>query len=186
MRKAQGGVIVLSMLLGVTGCARITTQVVEKPRVDQELAGNRGYFAGTPPPATTQRPSTRQVIQTDIELPTAQEMNPWKIKKAAPAAETPARHGWEESSADMESPPATEAAPESAAPATTYTVKSGDTLERIASKVYGDGKQWNRIYKANKDRLSSPNKLKVGQELVIPPGQGAAHTAGHHSTSDLK
>ena len=35
--------------LGVLGCARITAQVVEKPRVDQELSGNRGYLAGSAP-----------------------------------------------------------------------------------------------------------------------------------------
>ncbi|MFB0563334.1 MAG: LysM peptidoglycan-binding domain-containing protein [Candidatus Lokiarchaeia archaeon] len=46
-------------------------------------------------------------------------------------------------------------------------VKSGDTLKRIAAKVYGDPNQWRRIAKAN--NIVNPRKLKPGTELVIPP-----------------
>ncbi|WP_019503839.1 LysM peptidoglycan-binding domain-containing protein [Pleurocapsa sp. PCC 7319] len=53
----------------------------------------------------------------------------------------------------------------------TYTVQSGDTLEKIALKFYGDGseKSWRKIYDANRVALGSdPNQLKVGMVLVIP------------------
>lgn len=50
----------------------------------------------------------------------------------------------------------------------TYTVKSGDNLSKIAKKVYGDSNKWNRIYNANKGKISNPNQLKVGTKLVIP------------------
>ncbi len=50
----------------------------------------------------------------------------------------------------------------------TYTVKSGDSLSKIAKKFYGDGGKWNRIYKANKSKISDPNRLKAGTKLVIP------------------
>jgi len=52
---------------------------------------------------------------------------------------------------------------------TTYVVKAGDTLQKIASVVYGQSSRWNDIYMANKDRLGAPNApLKVGVQLKIP------------------
>ncbi len=53
-------------------------------------------------------------------------------------------------------------------PTRTYTVKSGDTLSKIAKEFYGDAGQYMKIFKANGDQLSDPDKIKVGQELVIP------------------
>jgi len=50
----------------------------------------------------------------------------------------------------------------------TYTVKSGDTLSKIAKEVYGDASSYNRIFEANRDNLNDPNKIFPGQELVIP------------------
>lgn len=50
-----------------------------------------------------------------------------------------------------------------------YTVVAGDTLTKIATKFYGDAEGWEPIYEANRDSLSSPGSLRVGQTLVIPP-----------------
>ena len=50
----------------------------------------------------------------------------------------------------------------------TYTVKSGDSLWKIAKQVYGDGSKYSKIYEANKDKLKDPNKIYVGQVLAIP------------------
>jgi nucleoid-associated protein YgaU len=50
-----------------------------------------------------------------------------------------------------------------------YVVQQGDMLGRIAAKVYGSSKHANAIYEANKDTMKSPNSLKVGQRLRIPP-----------------
>ncbi|MDY7011096.1 MAG: LysM peptidoglycan-binding domain-containing protein [Planctomycetota bacterium] len=52
----------------------------------------------------------------------------------------------------------------------TYQVRSGDTLIGIARKVYGRGHEDEhlRIYRANRDKLSSPATLSIGQVLVIP------------------
>ncbi len=49
-----------------------------------------------------------------------------------------------------------------------YTVAAGDTLTKIATKFYGDSERWGPIYEANRDSLSSPSALRVGQTLVIP------------------
>ena len=49
-----------------------------------------------------------------------------------------------------------------------YTVQSGDTLQKIAKTVYGDAARWKEIYQANRDLISDPNMIQVGQELTIP------------------
>jgi len=51
---------------------------------------------------------------------------------------------------------------------TTYTVKKGDSLWNIAKKFYGDGSKYPKIYEANKDKISNPNLIYVGQVLTIP------------------
>ena len=50
----------------------------------------------------------------------------------------------------------------------TYTVKPGDSLSKIAKQFYGDSDDYLRIFEANKDKLNDPNKIQIGQELVIP------------------
>ncbi|MFD2702792.1 LysM peptidoglycan-binding domain-containing protein [Paenibacillus shunpengii] len=50
-----------------------------------------------------------------------------------------------------------------------YTIKSGDSLWKIAQKVYKNGDDWRKIYDANKSAIGpNPNALKVGTKLVIP------------------
>lgn len=49
-----------------------------------------------------------------------------------------------------------------------YVVQSGDSLSTISRKFYNTPSRWIEIYQANRDRLSSENALKVGQELRIP------------------
>ncbi|MGE0133363.1 MAG: LysM peptidoglycan-binding domain-containing protein [Blastocatellales bacterium] len=51
----------------------------------------------------------------------------------------------------------------------TYTVKSGDTLSKISQQFYGSANEYMRIFYANRDKLSDPDKIQVGQQLVIPP-----------------
>lgn len=53
--------------------------------------------------------------------------------------------------------------------ASVYVVQSGDTLSGISQKLYGTMKHADLIYAANRDRLSSPEALRVGQTLNIPP-----------------
>ncbi len=50
----------------------------------------------------------------------------------------------------------------------TYRVKRGDTLSSIAMEMYGDTTKHEKIISANKALLRNPNKLEVGQILVIP------------------
>lgn len=49
-----------------------------------------------------------------------------------------------------------------------YTVKAGDTLSGIANQFYGNAGEYNKIFEANRDKLSDANHIRPGQELVIP------------------
>jgi nucleoid-associated protein YgaU len=50
----------------------------------------------------------------------------------------------------------------------TYTVKSGDTLSKIAKEHLGDANAYMQIYNANRDQLSDPDQIKPGQVLKLP------------------
>jgi nucleoid-associated protein YgaU len=60
------------------------------------------------------------------------------------------------------------AAAPAAAAAKTYTVKSGDTLSKIAKEFLGNANAYMKIFEANKDQLTDPDKIKPGQVLRIP------------------
>jgi LysM repeat protein len=49
-----------------------------------------------------------------------------------------------------------------------WTVKSGDSLSKIAKDVYDDGSRYMKIFEANKDQLKDPNMIQPGQKLVLP------------------
>lgn len=50
--------------------------------------------------------------------------------------------------------------------AETYTVSEGESLWKIAVKVYADGYKWPEI--ANANSLSNPDHIEAGQELILP------------------
>lgn len=50
----------------------------------------------------------------------------------------------------------------------TYIVQPGDTMSRIAKKMYNDANKWELIFQANKASLKRPQDIKVGQTLMIP------------------
>lgn len=76
---------------------------------------------------------------------------------------TPARPAASPAPAEVRPEPAPAQPPER-----TYRVERGDTLSRIAGKMYNDSSQWNRIFEANRDQLATPQHLREGQVLVIP------------------
>jgi nucleoid-associated protein YgaU len=52
--------------------------------------------------------------------------------------------------------------------AKTYTVKAGDTLSKIAREHLGDANAYMKIFNANKDQLTDPDKIQPGQVLKLP------------------
>ncbi len=49
-----------------------------------------------------------------------------------------------------------------------YTVQSGDTLSKIAKQHLGSPNKYMDIFNINKDVLTNPDLIKVGQHLKIP------------------
>lgn len=48
-----------------------------------------------------------------------------------------------------------------------YIVQPGDNLWKISRKFFGNGGYWKRIYKDNLDVISNPDRLRVGQHIII-------------------
>lgn len=61
-----------------------------------------------------------------------------------------------------------EPTPAPAVPVGSYVVKKGDNLWKIAKATYGDGNKYRAIFDANTNILKDPNKIQVGQVLVLP------------------
>ena len=55
---------------------------------------------------------------------------------------------------------------------TTYTVKAGDTLSKIAKEHLGSANAYMDIFNANRDQLTDPDKIVPGQVLKIPQSAG--------------
>jgi nucleoid-associated protein YgaU len=73
--------------------------------------------------------------------------------------------------ADIEAPAAAAAAAAGASSTSaqrTYTVQPGDNLSKISKQFYGDANKYMKIFEANKDKLSDPDKIKAGMDLLIP------------------
>jgi nucleoid-associated protein YgaU len=50
-----------------------------------------------------------------------------------------------------------------------HTVQKKETLYSIARMYYnGDHTKWKTIYEANRADIGDPNKIRVGQRLIIP------------------
>ena len=59
----------------------------------------------------------------------------------------------------------------------TYTVRKGDTLGVIARRFYGATSRFSLIVSAN--RIANPDRLRVGQKLMIPDPQETAEATLH-------
>lgn len=49
-----------------------------------------------------------------------------------------------------------------------YVVEAGDSLAYISLQFYGRPYEYERIFQANRDVLSSPDLIRTGQRLIIP------------------
>jgi len=159
----------VGLVLVASGC-RAAARVKDVPRVDLDVegVGNRGYLIGTPPPPKAGK-TTRQIVETDVEIPSFYRPKPGGppvgLEQVAPP--------------EVDMSETDETAAGVAGAYDTYTVQKGDSLWSIASKpeIYGKATQWRRIFDANRDVLRSPDQLKAGMSLRIPRGGEARETA---------
>lgn len=50
----------------------------------------------------------------------------------------------------------------------TYVVKPGDSLAYISLQFYGRPSAYDRIFRANRSLLKTPDRIQIGQRLIIP------------------
>ena len=170
MRQSGWVMLCLSGFVVVSGC-RTATRVTEVPRVDLELSGgNRGYLVGTPPEAA-QVKTTRQMVETDVEIPSFYKPKrlgaPLNLEGFTP----PETETGEQAGAGAVTPPT--------GTFDTYVVQKGDSLWSIAAKpsIYGKATRWRLIFDANRDVLKNPNRVRPGMTLNIPRGEsGSSNT----------
>lgn len=61
-----------------------------------------------------------------------------------------------------------------------YTVKSGDSLSGIAKTYYHKASDWQWLYHENSKRISDPNEIYPGQNLVVPADPPANYTLSNY------
>lgn len=153
-------------LAAAAGC-RTATRIKDVPRVDlqvEDSGGNRGYLVGTPLAAKEWK-TTRQIVETDVELPSFYKTKPGRTSVEPMTDSTVVEAAVEEPAAP-------------AGPYDIYIVQKGESLWTISKKpeIYGKATYWRRIFDANRDILKSPDKVRAGMKLKIPRGEDADGT----------
>jgi LysM repeat protein len=113
--------------------------------------------AATAPEVATEEPSVEP--SEPPATPAAEEGAPESPDLAATTPEAPPSPAAEEPAPAVETPAAT------GAPGT-YTIAPGDTLAKIAARLYGDATRWRVIANANPGL--NPNRLLIGQVIKLP------------------
>jgi LysM repeat protein len=121
-------------------------------------------------PATVSSPSVTTVVvpsegtQTSTGKPPENSVNPIQALVQSATGSTT------QQTASSQTPAVSTATPAVSSMASSkHVVKNGDTLESIARKYYGSGTPdlISKIQRAN--NMKNPNRLKLDQELTIPP-----------------
>ncbi|MBW4981293.1 LysM peptidoglycan-binding domain-containing protein [Mameliella sp. CS4] len=85
------------------------------------------------------------------------------VQRSVGATKVPADSGLAGAAPDVKRPRA-----RPLARAEVYTVQPGDSLAAISYRFYGDTMQYTVIYDANRDKITTPDKIRAGQQLTIP------------------
>ncbi len=141
------GALVMSMM--IAACQEQNKAATDTPAPDQTASIRKELPPPLPPPEPTPPPMTEPA---EAEVPPA----------VAPA-EAPSVSG-----TPAKPLPREQYAKKPAHKPRTHVVKSGETLQSISKKYYGDPNKWRRIYEANRQRISDPRKMQVGMKLIIP------------------
>ena len=99
------------------------------------------------------RARAERVVEDTMQVKVANHLEARTADSASPsAAPTPAAN-----------------ASASPAPGLGYEVQAGDSLRKIAQRIYGDEMKWKRIWEANKAQIPNPDRIQPGMQLSIPP-----------------
>ena len=161
--------ICLLTLVFLAGCT-VRTYTVTKERPDQNLVqGNRGYIGGSAPAVDPDRKTTKEQKVVEIEWRTPIKFERLKNPQENAASVSDELIGYEAPAASYTDQDVVKDSSDAVTSDTrTYKVEKNDTLQKISQKLFGTTKRWNEIYKLNKDKLKSPDKLYSGQTILVP------------------
>jgi len=170
MKVVRGiGLLVLIGIFLVT--SSVFAGLARKTKEDKELWGNRGYIVKKDIPefksraVPTRKPPKPRVMLEDELAALKVELQKTLAKVEI---EESKRRQLEKELAEVKEQLEAFKEPVVGGKTSTYTVKKGDNLWKIAKRFYGKGTMWPKIYKANEKRIKDPNRIYPGQVLVIP------------------
>ena len=161
-----------ALVFVLSGCV-VRSYRVTKDRVDQDLnIGNQGYLAGEKTESAKVRPATRTYRAVEVEMhpPIKFERMPKSKPVEASAYSESQKVGDNEEAWGNRGYITRSISPEESGVSAMekYTVKKGDTLQKISQQFFGTTKKWMKIYEANQGVLKAPNKIYPGQVIDIP------------------
>lgn len=157
--------VAAAALLMTTGCGKEAEQDQPEPRVQEKLSGEQARSA-----VDDAAPILRDLETDDTAKPVDQESEP----VAAADVSEPVREATYNLQSEVEDQALEtivideEPQISTVEKLKTYTVESGDNLASIAASHYDDPARYLAIYEANRDVLSDPDSLEVGQVLKLP------------------
>jgi nucleoid-associated protein YgaU len=159
----------IGLVVLLSGCV-LRAYTETKQRVDQNLTtGNQGYLMGNPPLLDENaRRQTRKTYVAEVEMASPKSTET-KVA-AAPVAEkfttttTTGNQGYMERSTEIQAEESKPVEPTMVQ----YTVKKGDTLQKISKHFFGTTKRWHKIYQLNESTIKNPDRIKAGMVLDIP------------------
>jgi LysM repeat protein len=137
----------------------IAGALVAAPQAQHALA------ATAQPPAATAAGHQGQATGTGTG--SAATLDSFQTRTVTVAAAKPARHA-------------------AAAKSTTYRVRSGDSLSKIASRYYHNAAAWQFLYHENEKKISDPNLIYVDETLAVPASAPAHYTLTHYVPKHAK
>lgn len=162
----------LALIFVLSGCV-VRSYPLTRERVDQDTDGNRGYLQGQAPESSEVKDKkltrTTQVVEMEFQPLIKFERGPKKTvaKSETQVSEEPLEDTsmWGNRGYITQTNVPEES--ETKIRLEKYTVKKGDTLQKISRQYYGTTKKWNKIYQAN-PQLKGPNRILPGQVIDVP------------------
>jgi nucleoid-associated protein YgaU len=166
-------VLCLLLTFSLSACT-VRAYKMQRERLDQDLTGNRGYLSGSVTEVSQDRKTHRTTQVVEVEFA---PFSFWKkkAKKSEKPLYAPAREneiiiqgnrGYIQGGPSQKAPDLE--AESISLTIEKYTVKKGDTLQKISKKYFGTTKKWLSIYQVNRDALKGPDSIYPGQVINIP------------------
>jgi nucleoid-associated protein YgaU len=157
--------------------AQLTGQVHEQPGLLRSILGGSGEAQGQQQAGLLSSPIAKAALAGIAAMAIKKVLGARAATAAAGAEPTAGATGLKigpgpsPGPGGQPAPTRSDTTAAAARPATTerwHDVVSGDTLSKLAAHYYGNGREYMKIFEANRDVLTDPDRIRVGQRLRIP------------------